>query len=167
MNDSQQSGALTSNEMTADIRRIADTVEQNGGWHIAAVKLRAAADEIDRLRAALHRIVFLADDCGDSYEELCEARDIARAALSGEAASAVETLDDEGVELLTVAMHLLPDPDFEPNEDAEIRLKRARDRIYAYLAKRTAVKASPGPPADDVGPGPHFGQPSQNGSDAL
>lgn len=35
---------------------IADAIEQNGGWHIAALKVREAADEIERLRAALQWI---------------------------------------------------------------------------------------------------------------
>lgn len=41
----------TSNDLCDSLRRIADTIETNGGWHIAAIKVRAGADEIERLRA--------------------------------------------------------------------------------------------------------------------
>jgi hypothetical protein len=34
---------------TNELRQIADTIERNGGWHIAAVKVRAAADRLDAL----------------------------------------------------------------------------------------------------------------------
>lgn len=40
---------MAEDELCASLRRIADTVETNGGWHIAALKVRAAADEIERL----------------------------------------------------------------------------------------------------------------------
>lgn len=35
---------------TAGLRRIADTIEQNGGWHIAALHVRGAADELEALQ---------------------------------------------------------------------------------------------------------------------
>lgn len=69
--------ALTSNEMTDDIRRIADTVEQNGGWHIAALKLREAADTLDRMREALKGVIV----CGSHLEAV----GIADRALKGKA----------------------------------------------------------------------------------
>lgn len=44
-------------EMLHSLRSIADTIEQNGGWHIAALKVRAAADEIERLtRESAHHL---------------------------------------------------------------------------------------------------------------
>jgi hypothetical protein len=39
-----------------ELYEIADTVERNGGWDIAALKIRAAADEIDRLTAQVESL---------------------------------------------------------------------------------------------------------------
>jgi len=43
---------MTDNNRTSkqELYEIARTMECNGGWHIAALKVRAAADEIERLR---------------------------------------------------------------------------------------------------------------------
>ena len=40
----------------AELLQIAETIETNGGWHIAAIKVRAAADRIRVLEDALHEI---------------------------------------------------------------------------------------------------------------
>lgn len=36
---------------TSELRTIAQTIDENGGWHIAALKVLDAADELDRHRA--------------------------------------------------------------------------------------------------------------------
>lgn len=41
--------ATSPSDFTNELRQIADTIERNGGWHIAAVKVRAAADRLDEL----------------------------------------------------------------------------------------------------------------------
>lgn len=41
--------ATHASDFTNELRQIADTIERNGGWHIAAIKVRAAADRLDEL----------------------------------------------------------------------------------------------------------------------
>lgn len=50
--------------------------------------------------------------------------------------SALRAEREAAIELLTVARALLPDPDFEPNEDREVVLRAIRYRIDRYLEKR-------------------------------
>jgi hypothetical protein len=52
---------------------------------------------------------------------------------------------EDPIELLTIARAELPDPDFEPSEDREIRLRSIRDRIDAYLraAEKTIAHRDP------------------------
>ena len=41
---------------THELRQIAQTIESNGGWHIAAIKVRAAANELEALAAENERL---------------------------------------------------------------------------------------------------------------
>jgi hypothetical protein len=50
-----------------ELRAIADTIEANGGWRIAAVKVRAAALELERLRKLLDCKTFVTQPLLDEW----------------------------------------------------------------------------------------------------
>ena len=64
----------------AELLLIADTIERNGGWHIAAVKVRAAAERIAALEALLHRTKAALSHYPGAWKSLNDAIDVA---LSG------------------------------------------------------------------------------------
>jgi hypothetical protein len=62
--------------LSDELKTIADTVEMNGGWNIAALKIHQAIERIAQLEAALKKIVNSCTSMDDAW-----ARDIAIAAL--------------------------------------------------------------------------------------
>lgn len=72
--------ALTT-DLVSDLRAIGKGGDGYELTHAEFQTIERAADEIERLRDALTRIVSIQDDCGESYEELCEVADLARTAL--------------------------------------------------------------------------------------
>lgn len=81
---------MAEDELCASLRRIADTVETNGGWHIAALKVRAGAEEIERLREDYRNCDEQRSLASDMCDALIAERDKLRAALERIAQSGAE-----------------------------------------------------------------------------
>jgi hypothetical protein len=77
--------------------------QQSGAELDRQAERREAKASNEQLQRALQRIVNIADDCGETYEELRECRDVAKSALSasgetgtGHTAHCLKRLDDIG-----------------------------------------------------------------------
>src|SRR2546421_3507787 len=79
--------AEDSTELCASLRRIADTVETNGGWRIAAIKIRGAVEEIDKLRC----VALAARALVQSAETLPSGLDYSQQIVSEPALTALES----------------------------------------------------------------------------
>lgn len=105
----------------AELRDIAVVIERNGGWGIAALKVRGAAAEIERLTAYVERL-----ERGTAYKALEAERDRLRAALE---------LIAEG----TICAELFPTLDIE-KDVWELRAKTALTVSRAVLEHQPAAQ---------------------------
>lgn len=103
------------------------------------------------MRELAAEAIAIIDRCAHGYAALaCNAHAEAAWGHAQRLQRAFDSLTDETksdeepevIELLITARACLPDPDFVPTEDEEVRLRAIRDRIDKFMTTRSSEKAT-------------------------